>query len=92
MTNNWDIYLLSAVTSRLWNNAEDDLGGPLEGTWFTLTHCPATLNYGFQIGDAANDRNCGFGAGGLFYEGHVALQPIIGSSGDLLLDLNVARI
>ena len=88
VTNNWDIYLLSAVTSRLWNNAEDDLGGPLEGTNLTLTHRPATLNYGFQIGDAANDRNCGFGAGGWFsYEGYVALQPIIGSSGDLLLDL-----
>ena len=88
VTNNWDIYLLSATTSRLWNNADDDLGGPLEGTNLDLTHRPATLNYGFQIGDAANDRNCGFGAGGWFsYSGYVAMQPIIGSSGDLLLDL-----
>ena len=61
--------------------------GAMEGTELYLYHMPASLYFGFQIGEGANNKNCANGMSGWFtYEGFMGAQPISGS-GDVNVDL-----
>ena len=75
------------------------LGGQLTGTGtyagssFTLSHQPANAFYGFQVGTGANNQNDQYGASGWFmWQGNVVVdgvdQGVMGSSGDIFMDLD----
>ena len=87
-TDAWNIYLLNSGLSYLTGE------GSLEGTMVQLSHMPETNpgigvpNFGFQVGQSANNRSCEFGAGGWFYyDGTFNGQSISNGTGDFAFDL-----
>ena len=76
----WMYWILSSGTLSGW--------GEYAGSEMTLSHQPANLFYGFQVGVAANNMNDAYGySGWFFYEGTFDGEPINGS-GDLFGELD----
>ena len=62
----WDFFVINPNDARLIG------GGDLAGTWLELEPAPSNLFFGFQIGQAANDREPGFGLSSWFtYTGFI---------------------
>ena len=62
-------------------------GGDLNG-FLRLEHMPVSLNKRFQLGEGANNHNCGYGFGGWFkWDGTVNGEEMSGLSGDIVVDL-----
>ena len=81
-TDPWTIYILK--------NDQSFLTGldAYEGSLLQLSHAPVNEHFGFQVGEAANDHNCGYGLGGWFaWEGEVLGTPVSGALGDVIVDL-----
>ena len=58
------------------------------GSFLQLSHAPVNEHFGFQVGEAANDHNCGYGLGGWFaWEGQVLGTLVSGALGDVIVDL-----
>jgi len=67
--------------------------GIYAGSELSLTHQPMNYYYGLQVGQGANNQNANYGASAWFYwSGQLvvngASQGLIGSSGDIMLDLD----
>ncbi|MGD1845631.1 MAG: T9SS type A sorting domain-containing protein, partial [Salibacteraceae bacterium] len=63
--------------------------GSLAGSYLTITHRPSNLNFGFQIGQAANSKNADFGMSGWFYySGTVNGQTVNNLIGDVNFDIS----
>jgi hypothetical protein len=67
--------------------------GIYAGTELSLTHQPTNYYYGMQVGLGANNQNANYGASAWFYwSGQLVLngtsQGYLGSSGDIMLDLD----
>ncbi len=61
--------------------------GALEGSHLQLTPKPSNYYYGFQVGNAANNKNANYGISGwFFYNGFLNGNPISGH-GDINADL-----
>ena len=57
-----------------------------EGSVLSLTHAPANFEFGFQVGEAANNRNAEWGMSGwFFYEGTLQGIPVTGM-GDVMTE------
>ena len=78
----WNFYVLNSELSSL-------IGlGDFEGSTLSLTHMPASLLYGFQLGQAANNRNDAFGMSGwFFYDGNINGVEVHGP-GDVIVELD----
>lgn len=75
----WSYYTLSP-DSRLIGQLD------FSGSVLELTHAPASLAFGFQVGEAANNRNAAFGMSGwFFYSGSIQGMPVNGV-GDLMTE------
>ncbi|MFZ4785663.1 MAG: choice-of-anchor L domain-containing protein, partial [Flavobacteriales bacterium] len=62
--------------------------GDLDGLLLQFKHMPANYYFGFQIGQGANNKNCGNGLSGWFeYTGFYNCEPIEGH-GDVNVDIN----
>ncbi|MCH1581613.1 MAG: T9SS type A sorting domain-containing protein [Flavobacteriales bacterium] len=87
-TAEWSIYLMNSGLSYLTGE------GSLEGTYVQLSHMPGipdvgSPNFGFQVGSAANNVNCEFGAGGWFYyNGVFDGETMTNATGDFAMDLS----
>jgi len=57
----WDYYILNADSAVLIGD------GMYAGSSLTLAHAPASNYFGFQVGEAANNRNAADGMSGWFY-------------------------
>ena len=67
--------------------------GIYAGTQLSLTHQPTNYFYGMQVGTGANNQNANYGASAWFYwSGQLIIdgtsQGVLGSSGDIMLDLD----
>jgi len=67
--------------------------GIYAGSELSLTHQPMNYFYGLQVGLGANNQNANYGASAWFYwSGELvvngASQGMLGSSGDIMLDLD----
>ncbi len=67
--------------------------GIYAGTELSLTHQPTNYFYGMQVGNGANNSNANYGASAWFYwSGQLVIdgtsQGFLGSSGDIMLDLD----
>ena len=67
--------------------------GIYAGSELSLTHQPMNYYYGLQVGNGANNQNANYGASAWFYwSGELVLngtsQGFVGSSGDIMLDLD----
>ncbi|MBL6645177.1 MAG: HYR domain-containing protein [Flavobacteriales bacterium] len=81
-----------------WNYFVMQTGGMLgtgiyAGSELSLTHQPMNYYYGLQVGLGANNQNANYGASAWFYwSGELvvngASQGMLGSSGDIMLDLD----
>ncbi len=81
----WNFYVLNSELSSL-------IGlGDFEGSTLNLTHMPASLLYGFQLGQAANNRNDAFGMSGwFFYDGNINGVEVNGP-GDVIVELDCCQ-
>jgi hypothetical protein len=78
----WMYWTLESGTLTGW--------GDYAGSEMTMSHQPANLFYGFQVGEAANNMNDAHGySGWFFYDGTFDGAPITGS-GDLFGQLDCA--
>ncbi|MCH1574973.1 MAG: hypothetical protein L7S67_01740, partial [Flavobacteriales bacterium] len=83
ITDAWTVYTMKNDQSFLTG------AGDLEGSLLFLNHAPNNEYFGFQVGEMANDRNCGYGAGGWFaWEGSIQGLPASGANGDVLVNLD----
>ena len=83
-----------------WNYFVMQTGGMIgtgiyAGSELSLTHQPTNYYYGMQVGLGANNQNANYGASAWFYwSGELILngasQGYLGSSGDIMLDLDCA--
>ena len=81
----WNFYVLNAEASVLIGM------GDFEGSTLSLTHMPANLLYGFQLGQAANNRNDEFGMSGwFFYSGNINGVEVNGP-GDVIVELDCCQ-
>ena len=69
--------------------------GIYAGSELSLTHQPMNYYYGLQVGQGANNQNAEYGASAWFYwSGQLvvngASQGFMGSSGDIMLDMDCA--
>ena len=69
--------------------------GIYAGSELSLTHQPMNYYYGLQVGDGANNQNANYGASAWFYwSGQLIVngtsQGFMGSSGDIMLDMDCA--
>ncbi len=81
----WNFYVLNAEASVLIGT------GDFEGSTLNLTHMPANLLYGFQLGQAANNRNDEFGMSGwFFYSGNINGVEVNGP-GDVIVELDCCQ-
>jgi hypothetical protein len=76
----WDFFELDASRSRLYGQ------GTLAGDTLSLTHMPATLQYGFQYGQGANSIDSDFGLSGWFT--YTSTSGNFNGTGDFIADLN----
>jgi hypothetical protein len=75
----WSYYVISNTSTLVGS-------GDLVGSTLSLTHAPANLYYGFQVGIAANNNNANYGGGGWFdYTGTVNGNSVSGN-GDVAFD------
>jgi len=58
---NWDYYIVNADSAILSGD------GLYAGSELTLSHAPASYFFGFQVGEAANNRNAADGMSGWFF-------------------------
>ena len=83
ITDAWTVYTMKNDQSYLTGS------GGLDGSLLFLNHAPHNEYFGFQVGEMANDRNCGYGAGGWFaWEGNILGLPASGANGDVLVNLD----
>ncbi|MFT5148929.1 MAG: hypothetical protein ACI86P_001615, partial [Flavobacteriales bacterium] len=69
----WDYWLVDGTRATLTG------AGDYAGSELTLSHAPANLYFGFQVGQAANNRNDAFGLSGWFsYSGNFLGNTING--------------
>ena len=69
--------------------------GIYAGSELSLTHQPMNYYYGLQVGQGANNQNAEYGASAWFYwSGQLVVdgtsQGFMGSSGDIMLDMDCA--
>ena len=58
-------------------------------SYLKLSHMPFNENKRFQLGQGANSSNCAYGFGGWFaWEGQVLDTPVVGMTGDVVIDLS----
>lgn len=85
-TANWTTYVLDSNYSHL-TGAED-----FEGSFLQLNHMPVNQHRRYQLGNGGSGHSCGFGLGGWFaWEGIIGELPVMGMSGDLIVDLALAE-
>jgi hypothetical protein len=85
---------LAGTQYTAWNYYEMEEGfcylqgtGELEGSHLQLTPKPSNYYFGFQVGNAANNKNANYGISGwFFYNGYLNGNPISGH-GDINADL-----
>ena len=79
----WSYYLMDAA------NPSQLLGeGSNAGQTISITHMPANYRYGFQVGQAANDKNRNFGMSGWFFYTNRQGKSV---QGDFNLDISTCR-
>jgi hypothetical protein len=77
----WDYYILNADSAVLTGD------GIYAGANLTLSHAPASLFFGFQVGMAANNRNDADGMSGwFFYSGNWMNNDEVGGIGDFAFE------
>jgi hypothetical protein len=75
----WTYYIMSAgATLTGW--------GDYEGNVLTLSHAPANLYYGYQVGVAANNVNANYGGGGWFTYNGIYQGTEVNGAGDFAFD------
>lgn len=75
-------YVLDPEHSHLRNLSGFDSG------FLQLAHMPVNGHRRFQFGIGGSSHNCNLGLGGWFaWEGHINGTPVLGTSGDLIVDI-----
>lgn len=68
------------------------VNGPDAG-FLRLSHMPVNGHRRFQLGIGGSSHNCGLGLGGWFaWEGQINGTPVLGTSGDLIVDLTESEV
>ena len=80
----WSYYQMSTAQATTLTGQ-----GSNAGKVKTLTHMPANYNYGFQVGQAANDKNGNYGMSGWFFYTNDQNQAV---QGDFNLDITSTTI
>ncbi len=80
----WAYYQMSTSTPTTLTGAGSNVGQVK-----TLTHMPANYNYGFQIGQAANDKNSNYGMSGWFFYTNGQGQSV---QGDFNMDITSCTV
>lgn len=82
----WTYYEMAANFSHLEGTGE------LAGSSLQLSHKPSNYYYGFQVGQAANDKNTNFGISGWFYYSGTLNGQSVSGHGDINADLECGDI
>ena len=81
-TNALNTFVLDAAHSHLTAT------GGYEAGFLQLSHMPVNAHRRFQLGPGGSSHNCAFGLGGWFaWSGQINGDPVLGLSGDLIVDL-----